>query len=421
MPTSDSIQRDLREYSMIAAALAEESDRRLERRLRRSAREERKMSIRVLIHLMEADRRRLHLKRGHGSLFRYCTEELGYSESAAGRRIRAARCLRDYPKALALLAAGELTICSLSAVAGILTRENHERVLCAIRRQSRRRIDEIVASYRPVSGVRERVRPVVVRGVVGSPALPGDRGNQGGPGNAARSVAGTADPAARPELFEGQRKNRPIPGRRRGGRGLADCVPSRTPAGRADGTSNGPAGAPAVAPDARGSEDSGAATNSARAATRKFKIEFPADGEFVAKMERVRALLSGRFPSGVSMEMLFSLLMDEYLERHAPEKKAKRREKRAKTARERRAKREAGPPPKRSRHIPNELRDRVFARDGGRCTWTSPDGKRCNSRWDLEIDHIEPFCRGGEHRLDNLRLLCANHNRLEAKKLSRSP
>lgn len=40
----------------------------------------------------------------------------------------------------------------------------------------------------------------------------------------------------------------------------------------------------------------------------------------------------------------------------------------------------------------------VLARDGGRCAWTSPDGKRCGSTWKLELGHITPLALGGRSR-----------------------
>ena len=68
----------------------------------------------------------------------------------------------------------------------------------------------------------------------------------------------------------------------------------------------------------------------------------------------------------------------------------------------------------RRRTLPAAVRDEVFARDGGRCTYVGACGIPCGSTHNLQIDHIEPFARGGSGKLDNLRLLCAQHNRLEA-------
>ena len=71
----------------------------------------------------------------------------------------------------------------------------------------------------------------------------------------------------------------------------------------------------------------------------------------------------------------------------------------------------------RTRHIPAAIRDAVFERDGGRCAFVGANGKRCNSKWDLEIHHEgTPFGRGGGHDISNLKLLCSVHNRLEAEK-----
>ncbi|UCF06333.1 MAG: HNH endonuclease, partial [bacterium] len=67
-----------------------------------------------------------------------------------------------------------------------------------------------------------------------------------------------------------------------------------------------------------------------------------------------------------------------------------------------------------SRHIPASVRDEVFARDGGRCTFVGPEGKRCGSRWNIQVDHIVPYGKGGDSSPENLRLLCAKHNNLEA-------
>ena len=61
------------------------------------------------------------------------------------------------------------------------------------------------------------------------------------------------------------------------------------------------------------------------------------------------------------------------------------------------------------------LRRQVWERDQGRCAWVGPDGKRCGSRWQVEVDHIDAAARGGKATLDRLRLLCAAHNLLYAE------
>ncbi|MFO7915788.1 MAG: HNH endonuclease signature motif containing protein, partial [Candidatus Krumholzibacteriales bacterium] len=68
------------------------------------------------------------------------------------------------------------------------------------------------------------------------------------------------------------------------------------------------------------------------------------------------------------------------------------------------------------RHIPQRIKDLVYKRDGGRCSFVSKNGRRCNSTWNLQYDHIIPYARGGDNSPENLRLLCARHNRLMAER-----
>jgi len=70
----------------------------------------------------------------------------------------------------------------------------------------------------------------------------------------------------------------------------------------------------------------------------------------------------------------------------------------------------------RSRAIPAAVKDKVYKRDGGKCTFVGKNGKRCSSTWNIEIDHIVPFARGGDNSPGNLRLLCAKHNLMEAQR-----
>lgn len=51
------------------------------------------------------------------------------------------------------------------------------------------------------------------------------------------------------------------------------------------------------------------------------------------------------------------------------------------------------------RPIPNDLRQRVYERDGHRCVF-------CGSAADLTIDHIVPVSKGGANNLENLCALC---------------
>lgn len=53
------------------------------------------------------------------------------------------------------------------------------------------------------------------------------------------------------------------------------------------------------------------------------------------------------------------------------------------------------------------------------CQFKDATGKQCNSRWHLQVDHIQPRWAGGGNEIENLQILCAQHNRLKYRKESR--
>ena len=140
----------------------------------------------------------------------------------------------------------------------------------------------------------------------------------------------------------------------------------------------------------------------------RHHVKFSASEEFVEKLDEVKSLLSTKYPAGISLEEVFSECMEEYLDKHSPVRKQARRAKR---------KLKAVKANKHTRHIPAKIRDQVFIRDNHQCTYTSTDGTRCCSKHNLHVDHIKPFALGGSNEPENLRLLCAKHNRLEAKRV----
>jgi 5-methylcytosine-specific restriction endonuclease McrA len=64
----------------------------------------------------------------------------------------------------------------------------------------------------------------------------------------------------------------------------------------------------------------------------------------------------------------------------------------------------ASPRPSSRGVIPDDIKQFVFARDGGRC-------RQCGSAADLQFDHIIPVALGGGSTADNLQILCGPCNR----------
>ena len=58
---------------------------------------------------------------------------------------------------------------------------------------------------------------------------------------------------------------------------------------------------------------------------------------------------------------------------------------------------------------------KVWARDGGQCTFVSDKGHRCEARTRLEFDHVDPVARGGRSTVNGMRLLCRAHNQHAAE------
>ena len=66
--------------------------------------------------------------------------------------------------------------------------------------------------------------------------------------------------------------------------------------------------------------------------------------------------------------------------------------------------------PARSCSVPSVLRERALDRASYHCEFRRADGTRCTQRTHLELDRVVLFCRGGEHSLKNVRVLCRAHN-----------
>ena len=73
------------------------------------------------------------------------------------------------------------------------------------------------------------------------------------------------------------------------------------------------------------------------------------------------------------------------------------------------------------RSIPAAVRREVWRRDSGCCSYVDRHtGRRCGSRFFLEIDHIVPVARGGAAEAGNLRLRCSAHHRYRHGRRRRS-
>lgn len=315
-------------------------------------------TMKVLHFINDLDRRKSYLDLGYSSVFDYCVRKIGYSRSAAGRRIQAARCARRYPVLFGMLRNREVTFSAAALIEPILNDDNRDFILGRIRGASHRDVERIVSEYRPAPGLCDRIQYVRV------------------PEARAHDIDGA--------LFDRETK-RAIP------EAWRNAVPS----------------------------------------VEKVFVQFLADEDFLALFEEVRDLVSNA--PGRTFADVIRAVLTEYRDRHSPVARQGRREARVRTdamavgkaagtarsgqddpySRRREWKSQTHGT---SRHVSGGVRDKVFVRDEGRCSYVAADGTRCQCTTGLQVDHIVPFANGGTHNPSNLRLLCGGHNRLAAEK-----
>ncbi len=137
----------------------------------------------------------------------------------------------------------------------------------------------------------------------------------------------------------------------------------------------------------------------------RFKVQFTAGADLCEKLERLRALLRHEVPGGDLAQII-----DRAVTRELERREARRF---ALTSSPREPRRSVRPLS--SRYLPATVRRVVWTRDGGRCAFVDPQGRRCSEHHRLEYHHRHPFGLGGGSEVDNLCLMCPAHNRYLAE------
>jgi len=137
----------------------------------------------------------------------------------------------------------------------------------------------------------------------------------------------------------------------------------------------------------------------------RVRFSFTGDEELLRHLERAREVLKRKYPVG-RLEELFAEALRWLLDKMDPRCQARRNL---------RLRRQTPPVQAlvETRRIPQWVKDAVWARDEGRCSFRTPDGARCAQRCGLEFDHVVPWALGGRsHDPKNIRLLCREHNQI---------
>ena len=133
--------------------------------------------------------------------------------------------------------------------------------------------------------------------------------------------------------------------------------------------------------------------------TEESKLTVVLSRELEEKLRKLKELLAHRLP-GATYAELFDAMADLALQKLDPTLRKER----------------PAPAPELStaalsqtRAIPVQLKRLIWKRARGQCQYFA-NGRRCASRYALQIDHIHPFGKGGTKTEENLRLLCRTHN-----------
>lgn len=309
---------------------------------------ERKVLVNFLKQLCEVDDKKLYAEKSYPSLFAFCTQELGLAESCAYKRIRTARLSKKFPIILEMIASGEIHMSSVTLLGPVMTDENYQNLLSESKGRSKREVELLVAKSMPKPDVPDSIRKLPEK----QSTLPGESyGSKESvyPQNTERDTVESVP------LLHSVDKLISMP------REILKPL----------------------------SEE-------------RYQIKFTGSKELSDKIEKIKQLLSHKFPEG-KLEDLVNEILDFYLEKNNPEKKKVVNIKSFAT--------------KHTRYIPQNIKNLVWQRDEGRCTYVSEDGKRCEAKYFLELDHKKEFSRGGSSiNPSNMQLLCRTHNQLRAEK-----
>jgi 5-methylcytosine-specific restriction endonuclease McrA len=318
----------------------------------------------LLAHLGEVDERRLYRSAAYPSMYIYCVHELRMSEDTAFKRIRAARTAREFPAIYVALAEGRLHLSAVVLLAPHLTPETANELLVAAEHKTKAEIELLLAQRFPLPDL-----PTFV-GAIAAPAVSGAL--------AARSVGAPSE--------------------------LWQLAP-----GPVAGIAEAPT--PLLAPEPAGLSGPRTPVPEASIATRakfaplspgRYALQVTVDQETHDLLRYAQALLGHAVPSGdvatVLQRALGALVHQLEQQKFAKSSRSRPRHSSAK-----------------DRYIPAVIRRTIWQHDGGRCTFVSERGERCESTTRLEFDHIDPVARGGETSAARMRLRCRAHNQYAAE------
>ena len=365
-------------------AFAGMTDNQLLSQTKNLVQKERQINVFVLQYLQEIESRKLYLERGFPSLFEYAIKALGYSHSAAYRRIKAMRLCRDIPQAASKIKIGNLNLTTASQLQTFFEKKKRKH-----KKQISDKADMFKTNNKERCNAQSTYLPAA--GCVND-NVDKDKKKESKPEN---KTPVDLDSTQKLDLIQ-KAENQ-------SSRELEKTLFD-------------------IDPEVCNEKEKVRNINN-----NKVEIKVILDKNSQQKLEDLKKLLSHKNPN-MSYGELIAVLAELGLNKYDPKTKrqnssvkvpvstkshkvvSKNSEKtsvqttRQKLHNDRQYL-------KSTRYIPSVVRHHVWVRDQGQCTYVcSKTNRRCSSNHLLQIDHITPFSLGGTNEADNLRLLCANHN-----------
>jgi 5-methylcytosine-specific restriction endonuclease McrA len=155
---------------------------------------------------------------------------------------------------------------------------------------------------------------------------------------------------------------------------------------------------------------------------KRYYIRFEADEDFHQQLQELRALLRHQVPDGDVAKILAratNVLLEQVRKQKigacASSRSPRSRQTPSSSSSSSSSSSTDAPSKMPSRTIPAAIRRAVWARDAGRCTYVSREGRRCGSRDFLEFHHQVPWARSRQHAIPNIHLRCRSHNQHAAE------
>jgi hypothetical protein len=350
------------------------SDRDLTRCVADCSARERQSLAGLLGFLAEFDARDLHEPAGFDALYKYLMHHFGWSASSAYKRIQAARACRRFPELLPAIAAGDLNLSAVCALAPVLTADNLSRVLFESARLPREELKVYVEDLRAEQAPEPApARPVAPFQLTLGAAIASEswRDTERTPIDP-RWIPPPSPPVQRaPELTSLNVK--------------VDASFHALFARVRALCAHGPAGRDPARVLRRGLEmlleaEEKRRFGAPRKVKRRAEVPSPTSAPAVVTVEVV--------PATVTETVVADVVIAESGPRVSCERE----------------------------HIPAEVKREVYDRDDGCCTFVGDDGHVCKSRYAVQIHHRVAWAHGGSNTADNLTLHCSPHNRLVAKR-----